>query len=64
MSPIREEFVIEKKSVLPHWDEQGKFATEAAALAALPYFRKETRYPLRIVRRTVQTIHLDPGSGV
>lgn len=47
---ISTSYIIEKKSVLPHWDEEGRHKTLQDAKAALPYHRKDTRKPLRIVR--------------
>lgn len=56
----RTRYLIEKKSVLPVWEEVGPAHSSLEnALEALPYYRKDTNKDLRIVRERRKVVHVD-----
>lgn len=52
-------FVIEKKSVLPYWDEQGSHSTLEQAQSTLPYYRGSSKRAFRIVKVTRKILYTE-----
>ena len=55
----RVSFLLEQKSVLPHWENLMAYQSEDSARKALPVFRKTTSRDIRIVRQTREVVAVD-----
>lgn len=53
------QFHIEKRDAIGHWEYVMGYGTEEQAHKALPYWRRDTKRDLRIVRVERQEICLD-----
>lgn len=60
---VRERFVIEKKRALPEWEELMSYLNYDSAMAALPFFRKDTKRSLRIMHRVEKCVQLSEGTN-